>query len=129
MKLIQKAIIKKGERFLILRRSPKATFFPSHWDFPGGKLEQGEDPRAGVEREVLEETGLHVTATAIAGTYDMVLRGIPHRFILYKTEGSVGDVRLSGEHTAYRWATREEILKLKTEPYIRKYFEEHSERG
>ena len=129
MKLIQKAIIKRMGKFLILHRSPKAAFFPSHWDFPGGKLEQGEDPRAGVEREVLEETGLRVTATAIAGAYDMVLRGIPHRFILYQTEGSVGDVRLSGEHTTYRCVTRKGILKLKTEPYIRIYFEKHSKGG
>ncbi len=129
MKLIQKAIVKKNHQFLIVLRSPNAKFFPEHWDFPGGKLESNEEPFAGVEREVNEETSLKVKALKVVGTYEMELgykgEKIPHRFTIYSTEVISGDVKLSNEHLEYKWATKEEILKLKIEPYIRSFFEEH----
>jgi 8-oxo-dGTP diphosphatase len=39
------------------------------WNLPGGGLEAGETPWAGVVREVFEETGLRVTVTKLAGIY------------------------------------------------------------
>ena len=37
------------------------------WSVPGGRVEPGEDDATAVVREVLEETGLHVVAGAVAG--------------------------------------------------------------
>jgi 8-oxo-dGTP pyrophosphatase MutT (NUDIX family) len=31
-----------------------------HWQFPGGKLEQGENPEEAAKREIFEETNLVV---------------------------------------------------------------------
>jgi 8-oxo-dGTP pyrophosphatase MutT (NUDIX family) len=39
------------------------------WGIPGGLLEPGEDPAEAVMREILEETGLHVTPQRIVGVY------------------------------------------------------------
>lgn len=127
MKEIQKAVIKRGNKFLIVLRSPKAIFFPEHWDFPGGKLELDEEPFAGIEREIIEETRLKVKALKVVGVYKMVLKDIPHRFSVYSTKLPLKnkEVELSPEHTAFRWATKEEILKLKIEPYMIDYFKEH----
>ena len=36
---------------------------------PGGRLHEGEDPRAGCARETLEETGWTVEPTALTGVY------------------------------------------------------------
>lgn len=71
MKPIQKAVVKKDNKFLIILRSPNAKFFPEHWDFPGGKLEPGEEPFAGIEREVMEETNLKVKAINALGIYEL----------------------------------------------------------
>lgn len=126
MKEIQKAVIKRGNKFLILLRSPKAEFFPEHWDFPGGKLESNEDAFAGIEREVVEETGLKVKALGVVGVYEMVLKNIQHIFSVYSTKSSSKDaVQLSHEHLDFKWMTKEELLKLKVEPYMREYFKEH----
>jgi len=126
MKLIQKGIIKKDDKFLILLRSSKAEFLPEYWDFPGGKLEKGEDPHEGIEREILEETGLIVKAGKIIGIYEFTLKDIPHRFTLYDTTFQSKDITLSDEHTDYKWVTKEEILKISNrEPYFNSYFEKN----
>ncbi|MGN6523472.1 MAG: NUDIX domain-containing protein [Actinomycetes bacterium] len=53
-------------RLLLVRRAhpPEA----GRWSLPGGRVEAGEDDVAAVRREVLEETGLHVTVGQHLGT-------------------------------------------------------------
>ena len=46
-------------RVLIAQR-PAGKALAGRWEFPGGKLEPGEDPRAGLERELREELGVEV---------------------------------------------------------------------
>lgn len=74
MRLVQKAAIKKDDKYLILLRSSNAALFPNHWDFPGGKLEDGEDPVKGIEREISEETTLKAKALEVIGVYEFDLQ-------------------------------------------------------
>ncbi|MFA5932607.1 MAG: NUDIX domain-containing protein [Microgenomates group bacterium] len=125
MVIVQKAVIKRGDKYLILKRSPDAVNFPGFWDFPGGKLEKGEEPFLGVEREVLEETGLKAKAVKVIAktNIDVLNTGNPtHQFVLYESKDEGGEIILSKEHTAFRWETKEEILKLEIEPYMQVYF-------
>jgi len=43
------------------------------WSLPGGMLELGESLEAGVAREMLEETGLHVTVGQVVEVFDRIL--------------------------------------------------------
>lgn len=45
--------------FLLGQRGP-GTFYPGYWEFPGGKVEAGETPRAAIVRELHEELGIEV---------------------------------------------------------------------
>ena len=45
------------------------AYGPKRWTTPGGRLEEGEDPRVGVLRELHEETGYHGEVEAFLGTY------------------------------------------------------------
>jgi 8-oxo-dGTP diphosphatase len=47
-----------------------------HWVPPGGVLELAETPAEGVEREVLEETGIQIRAGQLTGVYKNMKRGI-----------------------------------------------------
>ncbi len=44
-------------RVLIAQRPP-GKHLAGGWEFPGGKLEPGEDRRAGLARELREELGI-----------------------------------------------------------------------
>lgn len=125
---LQKGVIKKGNKFLIVLRAPDSKRFPKHWDFPGGKLEPGEKPTDGLIREVFEETSLKIKPLKLVGVYDLDLDNIgklTHKFNVYSTEVLSGEVKLSHEHTDFKWATKEEILKLKIEPYMRLFFKDN----
>lgn len=55
---------RSGRLLLVLRgREPSRGL----WSLPGGRVERGETDRQAVEREVLEETGLHVRAGEAVG--------------------------------------------------------------
>jgi len=58
--IVHALIFNKDNELLLIRRSLNETVLPGAWDIPGGTLEDGEDPREGVSREIHEETGLHI---------------------------------------------------------------------
>lgn len=119
----QKAVIKKGKKYLIVKRSSKARTYPNHWDFPGGKLESGENVFQGLKREVLEETGLKINVIKIIHSFHEILYKIPTIFLVYQCKKVSGKVKLSKEHTEYKWATKSEILKLPIENYVKTFLE------
>jgi 8-oxo-dGTP diphosphatase len=53
------AVVEHNECFLIGRRPP-GIVLADYWEFPGGKVLDGEEPRSGAARECREETGLEV---------------------------------------------------------------------
>jgi 8-oxo-dGTP diphosphatase len=55
------AIADAAGRILIARR-PQGVHQGGLWEFPGGKLLDGETPRQGLDRELAEELGIRVTA-------------------------------------------------------------------
>jgi len=55
--IVVAALLFDKGRLLICQRSPD-TRFPNKWEFPGGKIEPGEDPREALRRELLEELGI-----------------------------------------------------------------------
>jgi len=58
--VVAAAVINAQGRVLIAQR-PAGTHMAGAWEFPGGKLENGEERRAGLARELREELGIIVT--------------------------------------------------------------------
>ena len=120
MKVIQKALIKKGNKILILKRSKRDEDNPLYWDFPGGNLKRGEIPQEALIREVLEETSLKVSVGDIIGEFKINVKGEICLFKVYSTESVSGEVRVSKEHDSFRWASKEMMLNLKrVQPFVR----------
>lgn len=71
-------IERRGTLLLSQRRSDQS--FPLSWEFPGGKVEPGEDPRDALVREVQEELGCQVRVGEVVEvvfhaypTFDLVM--------------------------------------------------------
>ena len=54
------AVIERPGEFLLAQR-PQGKPYAGFWEFPGGKIEPGEDPRAALVRELREELGIEVS--------------------------------------------------------------------
>lgn len=59
-------IVRDG--LLLLAQRPTDKHLPLKWEFPGGKVESGEEPAAAIVREIREELGCVVVIT----------RALPH---------------------------------------------------
>jgi len=60
MKRVVAALIEKDGKLLICQRTRHQTM-PLKWEFPGGKIEEGEQPRDALRRELEEELGILAT--------------------------------------------------------------------
>jgi len=58
------AVIIRGDGEVLLAQRPAGKVYAGYWEFPGGKLEPGETPRAALDRELHEELGLTVRRAA-----------------------------------------------------------------
>ncbi len=57
MKLVVAALMVRDGQFLICQRT-RHQAMPLKWEFPGGKIEEGEQPRDALRRELDEELGI-----------------------------------------------------------------------
>jgi 8-oxo-dGTP diphosphatase len=60
MKRVVAALIEKDGKLLVCQRTRHQTM-PLKWEFPGGKIEEGEQPRDALRRELEEELGILAT--------------------------------------------------------------------
>jgi 8-oxo-dGTP diphosphatase len=87
----------------------------SHWEPPGGILEVDEDITTGLQREVLEETGLEVEPLALTGVYKNMSR--PIVALVFRCKATGGHLTLNDEVTAFRWATASEVSEAVDEAF------------
>jgi len=108
---------KRKERYLILRRSESKDFAAGAWECVTGRLEQGEGYEAAAIREVREELGINVRPHFLLGTTHFH-RGeerpeteLVGAVFYCEIDGGQG-IRLSIEHSDYRWLTPQETRAL-----------------
>lgn len=111
MKRVVAALIVKDDQILACQRTRHQPM-PLKWEFPGGKIEEGEQPRDALRRELEEELGIE------ASIGDEVAR-IQHEYV----SGGMVELRFYEVHTYHgeienrifrdvRWVKRSEIAKL-----------------
>ncbi len=66
--VVSSAIIRRADQVLIAQR-PQDGLLGGLWEFPGGKIEPGEDLVTGLKREICEELGVEIEVGAAYGIY------------------------------------------------------------
>jgi 8-oxo-dGTP diphosphatase len=108
VKQVVAALIFKNDQILVCQRTRHQTM-PLKWEFPGGKIEEGEQPRDALRRELNEELG-------IDATIGEEVASIRHEY----KNGSAVELRFYGVHEYkgeienrifkdMRWAIRSEL--------------------
>lgn len=69
--MVGAAILDGQGRCLVARRAAHVPS-PGCWEFPGGKVEPGEDPRRALEREIAEELSLDIAVGDFLGRGEVV---------------------------------------------------------
>lgn len=109
-------ILRQGQRGLELLFIQRSMFENDPWSgnvaFPGGKVQQGEEPRQAAERETGEEIGLDLHSGLYLGQMPMVrgsLLPVQVSCFVYWMNGSPVELVLNGEvHNTY-WAGLDEL--------------------
>ena len=106
------ALIVRAGRVLALRRAPGNLAGPGLWETVSGRLEQGEEPRAGLLREIVEETTLSVALEERPwDSYAALRRGQPMVVVVYRARYLAGEVQISDEHDQFAWLTADELAE------------------
>lgn len=95
------AIIFKDDKVLIVRRLD-GTHLENKWEFPGGKIEQGESMEEALERELKEELGIDAVIGEFfeTGEYAYSDRKIVlHSFLVSEFSGGI----ITNAHEEVRW--------------------------
>lgn len=112
----------EGRKFLVIRSSRKYPDRPEFWDFPKGRLDQGEDGISAARREVREEVGID--------DFDLVPdfketvhyftrregKSIPKFVAMFLAETKSDHVTLSWEHDIFEWLAYQEARERVTIP-------------
>jgi 8-oxo-dGTP diphosphatase len=108
------ALVDDRRRVLVAQRGSGSL--AGLWEFPGGKVEPGEDDLAALVRECREELGVDVLPHAFLGEVPLdgvVAGGVPGASTLRVWWGQVaGGELVAHEHTELRWTPAEELEDL-----------------
>ena len=114
--VVAAAVIDSSGRVLIAQRPP-GKHMAGGWEFPGGKLEPGEERLAGLARELREELGIAI-APERSRPLIRVRHSYPSREVLldiWVIRNYSGEPRgLDGQ--ALRWCTQDELATVQLLP-------------
>jgi len=120
------AIIKKNEKILIARRK-KGKHLELKWEFPGGKVEDGESEENTLKRELFEEFGIKVKVHQFVTESFYDYEHIKINLRAYIVEHLEGDFNLL-DHDKVLWINIEDQEKYDFAPAdipINNYLLEH----
>ena len=106
------AVIARDDRYLITQRRPSAVL-AGLWEFPGGKVEEGETDLQALKREVRERVGVEVEGGACIGRRTHDYDGYSVDLALYQAQIQ-GDAEPSAVRVAdCRWVASSEFEKYR----------------
>lgn len=112
IKVVGAAIIDSGKILVAQRPISDKAYKSLKWEFPGGKVEDGETEEAAIRREIREELECEIVV-------DLLLPEMEHEYPDFILRMTICICHLAGgsepkclEHNAVRWVIPTELQKL-----------------
>ena len=106
------AVIQRGDQYLLGRR-PESTRHGGLWEFPGGKVHNGESHLEAIHRELAEELALKAVRLGQL-LFSVADKGSPY-FIEF-VETFIDGTPMPYEHSEIAWLTIDELDELRLAP-------------
>ena len=98
---------KKGEPIIFATQRGYGDF-KGGWEFPGGKIEEGETPQEALQREIMEELNTEIKVGELVDTIEYDYPTFHLSMACFWAEVISGALVLK-EHEAAKWLTKEEL--------------------
>jgi len=105
--VVTAAVIERDGKVLVARRRA-GLVAAGLWEFPGGKLEKGEDPRRGLERELFEEFGVPSEAGELVCSVPFESSSASFELVVLRAKILSDDFTLT-DHDDVRWLAPAEM--------------------
>ena len=109
-----KAVNKTGESIIFATQRGYGEF-KGGWEFPGGKIEEGETPKEALKREIMEELDTEIKVGKLIDTIEYDYPTFHLSMDCFWCEIVKGELVLK-EHEAARWLTREQLGEVEWLP-------------
>ena len=103
------AVIKKDDKIFATQRGYGE--FKDGWEFPGGKIEDGESPEHALIREIKEELDTDINVGELIDTIEYDYPNFHLSMDCFWCEIMQGGLELK-EHEAARWLSKEELYSV-----------------
>ena len=107
------AIIRKGDKIFATQRG--YGDWKDWWEFPGGKMEDGETPEEALRREIREELSAEISMDELLVTVEYDYPAFHLTMHCYLCSLLTEALHLN-EHEAARWLAREELDSVRWLP-------------
>ncbi len=105
------AIIRNDKEYILIVQRGESSSNPFRWEFPGGKIREGENAEDCIAREICEELSMDIVICGRMASveYDYGLKQI--RLIPFLCD-TLDDLPVLSEHIDYKWLPPEKVLSL-----------------
>ncbi len=114
---VSAAIIIDERQNILITRRPLHSHLGGYWEFPGGKIKEGENAEQALKREIIEETGLNICVDKkyreVTFEYDIKIVKLLFFFCrLCPPKQTVKKIEISD----FRWVKKFELKKYRFPP-------------
>lgn len=107
------AVVERNGKYLCMKRTrSRYAYISEHWEFPGGKVEQGECDHEALLREIREEMRWDIFVGRKIAEFDYDYPHFSTRLVAYLCRCDDEDSFKLMDHLDYRWLAADELESL-----------------